>query len=159
MKPRSAAAIVLGIALACLGPWGCGDSDHPHAEDSHAAGGHAHEPKYGGKLIELGEHEGNVELVLDPAAGKLTLYVLDAHAENFVRLPLETISVTAEATDGPKTLVLKPVANPVTGETPGNTSQFEGVEEWLKTSPKLTGRIPELPVKSKTYRDIAFQLP
>lgn len=110
-------------------------------------------------MIELGDHEGNVELVFDSVAGKLTLYVLDAHAENFVRLPLQAIPVTADAPGGPKTLVLKPVPNPATGETPGNTSQFEGVEEWLKASPKVAGRIQELPVKSKTYRDIAFQLP
>ncbi|MBN8247777.1 MAG: hypothetical protein J0L84_10080, partial [Verrucomicrobia bacterium] len=81
MKHRPALLAALGIALSCLGPSGCREGDHDgHEGHSHAAGGHAHQPKYGGTLIELGEHEGNVELVFDAAAGRLSLYVLDAHA-------------------------------------------------------------------------------
>lgn len=157
MKRRSLLGALVAAVL-CLGPWGCGEPHSDHSGGSHPAGGHAHEPKYGGILVELGNHEGNVEVVLDPAAGRLTLYVLDAHAENFVRLPVSSIAVVADAPGGPRTLNLQPVANTATGEKAGDTSQFEVVEEWLKTSPTLTGRIQELPVRSKTYRDVAFQI-
>lgn len=160
MKHRPALLAALGIALLCLGPGGCREGEPAgHGADSHAAGGHAHQPKYGGRLIELGEHEGNVELVFDAATGRFSLYVLDAHAENFVRLPVPGITVSVEASGGPRSLTLLPVANTATGEAPGNTSQFEALADWLKGSPKLTGRIQELPVKSKVYRDISFQLP
>jgi hypothetical protein len=152
----TAVAVVLGLS-------GCGnheahDRDHA-ATDTHAAGGHAHQPKYGGQLVELGEHQGNLELVLDSTAGKLTLYCLDAHAENFVRLPLPSITLLAETPGGPQTLTLQPVGNAATGEKPGNSSQFEGTADWLKSTPAFKGRIPELTVKATTFRDVTFGLP
>lgn len=100
-----------------------------------------------------------MELVLDAPAGKLTLYSLDAHAGDFVRLPLMSITLTADTPGGIRTLVLQPVGNAATGEKPGDTSQFEVTADWLKTTPAFTGRISELTVKSRTYRDVAFALP
>ena len=148
--------IAVGLALVFAG---CKDS-HSHEESGqHPAGGHAHEAKYGGKLIELGDHEANLELVVDASAGKLTAYVLDAHAENFVRLPLDSITVVAKAGATDQTLVLKPVGNAATGEKPGDTSQFEASADWIKSTPTFSVVIRELPVKSKTYRDVQTTLP
>lgn len=157
MNPRSPlpALLALMVALGCGGCGGHGDADGH--EDGQAHAGHVHQPKYGGTLVELGRHEGNVEVLLDPAAGKFTLYVLDAHAENFVRIPARTVSLVAEVGGNSRELVLQAVGNAATGETPGNTSQFEGTADWLKSAPPLTGRIPELTVQSKTYRDVRFQ--
>lgn len=151
----------LTAAAVAAGTGGCGNRDDPGPAQvpAQSDGGHAHQPKYGGRLVELGEHQGNIELVLDPTAGKLTLYSLDAHAENFVRLPLTGITLVAETPGGNHTLVLQPVGNTVTGEKPGDTSQFEARADWLKSSPSFTARIPELTVKSRTYRDLAFRLP
>ncbi len=158
MNPRRSLLPLLLLALA-LGSGGCGGHDDADApEDGHAHAGHVHQPKYGGTLVEVGRHEGNVELLLDPAAGKLTLYVLDAHAENFVRIPARTVTLVADVGGGSRELVLQAAGNAATGETPGNTSQFEGTADWLKSAPPLTGRIPELTVQSKTHRDIRFQL-
>lgn len=146
----------MGLALVFAG---CRESHSPEESGQHAAGGHAHEAKYGGKLIELGDHEANVELVVDAASGKLTAYILDAHAENFVRLPLESITVVAKAGATDQTLVLKPVGNAATGEKPGDTSQFEASADWIKSTPAFSVVIRELPVKSKTYRDVQATLP
>jgi hypothetical protein len=159
MDRRHAILQVLLATVLILAAGGCGDDSHRDAASgAHSGAGHSHQPKYGGRLVELGHHEGNVELVLDSKAGRLTLYVLDAHAENFVRLPHSSITLLADAPGGTHALALKPVANAATGETPGDTSQFEIVDEWLKSAPSFSGKIPELTVRSKTYRDVPFQL-
>ena len=43
--------------------------------------------------MELGEHAYNLELVRDAEAGKLVAYVLDGHAENFIRIAAPSIEV------------------------------------------------------------------
>ena len=70
---------------------GCGEHDD-HAGHDHGKG-HAHTAPHGGTLVELGAHQGNVEFVRDAAGGKLTAYILDAHAENFVRVPLDAFTL------------------------------------------------------------------
>jgi hypothetical protein len=147
---QSCLALVATLALA-----GCQES-HDSADDDH---GHGHSPKYGGVLVELGDHEGNLEFVIDRPSGKLTAYVLDAHAENFVRLPIETFAVEAKVGDAAQTLTFTPVANVATGEKPGDTSQFEATAEWIKTSPGFSAKVVLLPMKEKVYRDVEFSLP
>ena len=56
-----------------------------HAGHNHSHG-HVHTAPHGGTLVELGNHAYNVELLRDPATGKLTAWILDAHAENFIRI-------------------------------------------------------------------------
>lgn len=148
-----------GLLAAALfaGAAGCGDAHGPDEDHDHA-GGHAHRPKYGGKLVELGDHEANLEFVLDPADGKLTAYVLDAHAENFIRLPVDSFVVVAVADGDERSLVFRPVGNAATGEKAGDTSQFEATADWLKSAGTFTATLVELPVKSKTYRDVQFSL-
>src|SRR5688500_19232769 len=43
-----------------------------------AAAHEPHDPKHGGRVLELGEHEGHLEVVHDRTAGTLTAYVYDA---------------------------------------------------------------------------------
>ncbi|MDP3069300.1 MAG: hypothetical protein Q8N18_03380 [Opitutaceae bacterium] len=142
------------FALAILA--GCGKSD-PHAGHNH--GGHAHTAPHGGLLVELGDHAANVELVRDDAAGKLTAYVLDGHAENFVRLAAPSITVTAYAAGQRQTVTLAAVANSATGETVGNTSQFEGAAPWLKDAGEFNGEIGALEIKGTKFAPAAFKLP
>ncbi len=147
---------LLTAALIAAVP-GCGDSHGPDDGHDHAES-HGHRPKYGGKLVELGDHEANLEFVLDPASGKLTAYVLDAHAENFVRLPVDSFVVVAVTGGAEQTLTFRPVGNAATGEQPGDTSQFEATADWLKSADTFTATLKELPVKSKIYRDVPFSL-
>ena len=126
--------------------------------DSSSGGGHAHKAPHGGTLLELGEHAYNLELVRDSAAGKLTVYVLDGHAEEFIRIAAPAIEATAFAAGGRQTLSLRAVANPVTGETVGNTSQFEGQADWLKSSASLNGEIGALEIRGTKFGPTAFQL-
>ncbi len=141
-------ALVLGFAS------GCG------RHDSHGggAGGHVHKAPHGGLLVEIGQHAYNVEFVRDADAGKLTAYILDGHAENFVRIAMPAIDLTAITGGEKKALKLTAVANPATGETVGNTSQFEAQADWLKKSGEFPGTISALEIKGTTFRDIAFYL-
>lgn len=145
------AAAVLAVALV-----GCGQSSSSgHDDHSH---GHAHSAKMGGQLVEVGDHQFNLELLRDPAAGMLTLWLLDAHAENFVRVPNESFTAVLNVGGREETLVLKAAANPATGERVGETAQFEAQADWLKTTNMLTGRLPELNLRGTVFTNVLFVL-
>ena len=148
-----AASLAAGLFLV-----GCGGDSSSDA-DGHSEGSHGHTSKYGGKLVELGRHEANLEFVFVPAEGRLTAYALDAHAENFVRLPIEGITVQVTVNGAEQTLVLRPIGNPATGEKPGDTSQFQGTADGLKAATRIEVLVKELPFKSKQFRDIRTTLP
>ncbi len=134
---------------------GCSKS----GSSGHSGGGHAHTAPHGGTLIELGEHAYNLELVRDAAAGKLTVYILDGHAENFVRIAAKEIEVVAIAGGQRRPLVLTAVANPATGETVGNTSQFTAEAEWLTAAPEFDGVLTRLEIRGAVYANVPFNFP
>jgi hypothetical protein len=135
---------------------GCSKSGSDHAGHDHH---HHHTAPHGGTLVELGDHLFNVELVRDAAAGKLSLYVLDAHAENFVRTALPGIALTVQAGAATHTLPLLPVANAATGETVGDTALYEATAAWLTTTATFTGEIPRLELKGRTFTNVKFSFP
>lgn len=141
-------ALLLWLSLA-----GCAKHD-----SSAAGGGHVHRAPHGGKLVELGQHAYNVELVRDTATGTLTAYLLDGHAENFIRIAAPAIEVTAFSGGQRRALALKAVANTVTGETVGNTSQFEAQADWLKSGGELNGEVNVSEIRGTKFGPAAFQL-
>ncbi|MCA9024506.1 MAG: hypothetical protein KDA86_04760 [Planctomycetaceae bacterium] len=92
---------------------------HVH-EDEH----HHHEAPHGGHLIELGDHLYNAEVVFEPNNERLVVYVLDAHAENTVAVPLEQIEFAVEGGE-PITLA----AEPQEGDAEGQASRFSATGE------------------------------
>ena len=120
---------------------------------------HHHTAPHGGTLIEVGEHQFALEFVRDAAAGTLTLYVLDAHAENFVRLPLKSVALTLDVKGRAESLTLAAVANELSGETVGDTAQFTAQAEWLKRDGEFAGRIAALEIRGTTFKDVAFTFP
>jgi hypothetical protein len=132
-------------------PGGEAHAGHNH---SHA---HVHTAPHGGTLVELGDHAFNVELLRDPATGKLTAWILDAHAENFVRIASPAIEVVAMPGGKFTPLSLAAVANPATGETVGSTSQFEVQADWLKTSGPFSG-IVTVEIRGTKFEKVAFAL-
>lgn len=122
------------------------------------SGGHVHKAPHGGTLVEVGDHAYNIELVRDAAAGKLTAYVLDGHAENFVRIKAPSIELIAITGGERKPLTLKAVANSITGETVGDTSQFEAQADWLKSTGVFAGTIPVIEIKGTPFRSVALQM-
>lgn len=106
-----------------------------------------------------GDEEYHLEFVLDAAAGKMQIYVLGAHMENFVRIPEESLGVTLKLSDRDETLTFKPVANSATGETAGDTSMFETHADWLKANKTFDAVLKQIAIKGKTYGNVAFNFP
>lgn len=127
---------------------------HDHAGHGHGSG-HAHKALMGGELVEVGAHQFNLEFKFDAARGVLQAWVLDAHAENFVRVAMASFEV--QEGDGPKrTIVLRALGNEITGEKPGDTSAFEGEAAWLKDVKHFDGVVKAVTVRGLEFRDIDF---
>lgn len=146
---RSFRTTLLAVSIGLLAA-GCGQGGE-HASE----GGHGHTAPHGGELVELGEHAYSLEFVIDREAGRLTAYVLDGHAENFIRSDLAGIPVMVND----QLLILLPVANVVTGETIGSTAQFEAGADWLKTPLALMLKIPALTLRGSTFPASEATLP
>ena len=141
---------VFALASVCLLlAAGCGQGG------GSSGGGHAHTAPHGGLLVEVGDHAYNLEFVLDREAGKLTAYVLDGNAENFIRTDLPGIVLTAND----RALTLVPVANAATGETVGSTAQFEAAADWLKAPGALAVKVPALTLRGNAFSAIEATVP
>lgn len=127
---------------------------HDHA--SH--GGHVHKAPHGGVLVEAGEHMYNIELLRDTATGTLTAWILDGHAEDFVRIAAPSIEVVTISGGQRRPLSLKAVANAATGETVGNTSQFQAQADWLKSGGEMAGTIETVEIKGTQFKTLGFHL-
>lgn len=152
----------LRLSLACLSLLAlsaCAKKDDHAGHDHSAHAAHVHTAPHGGTLVELGEHAFNLELVRDSAAGKLTAYVLDGHAEDFVRISAPSFSVTVTIAGAKQSLTLAAVANAATGEKVGATSQFEVTADWLKSPAALTGTIDSLTIRDHAFKSVPFTLP
>jgi len=154
MKPRFP-LWVLPLVLAFSAVLGGCSKSHNH---SAASGGHVHTAPHGGTLIEVGDHAYNLELVRDAAAGKLTVYILDGHAENFIRIAAPSIELVAIAGGERRPLTLQAVANPATGETVGNTSQFEAQADWLKSTAEFPGTVSAIDIRGTKFNNIAIYM-
>jgi hypothetical protein len=132
----------------------CGKKDHAHEKH----GEHTHVAPHGGTLVELGDHAYNLELVRNNEAGKLSAYVLDGHAEKFVRINTSAIELVAMPGGTFTRLSLKAIANPVTGETVGDTSQFEAQADWLKTAGEFAG-IVTAEIRGVKFEKVEYTLP
>ncbi len=156
---RFSPVVALSLVLVLSG---CGQkSDSGKAAPAAAAAHqhHEHVAPHGGTAVVLGHEEHHLELVVDAAAGKMTAYVMDGELEQFLRVPAPSLRITASIGGTEQVLELKAVANQATGERAGDTSQFEGTANWLKSNPSFDARLQELTVRGKTYRDVAFNFP
>lgn len=169
--------LLAAAVLAALSP-GCSDSQHDHshphsasgghgaADDGHAhgaepAGAHAHEHKapHGGTAVVLGKEEFHIEFLLDPAAGRLTAWILDSEMEKFIRINTPSFEVAVPGVAGGQLLVLKAVENTATGEKTGDSSQFEAQAEWLKSTPQFEAKLRNISIRGNSYQDVPFHFP
>lgn len=172
---RSGAIACCGMALATLvALGGCSkpheESTHTHDESGHAGEhehevGHAHTAPHEGTLISLGDHFAHIELLVDPKEGKATAYLLDGEAEKPVRTAQREIVI--EICDiGPDVhpqtkgeMLLHAVSNPLTGETEGDSSQFEGTSDLLKMGDHFKGTIRGITVRGQEINVVEFAHP
>lgn len=117
--------------------------------------GHQHQAPHGGMLVELGDHFANLEIVFDASTGSMTAYVLDGHADGPVRIEQKEIVLQFRGF----TVALQAVGSPLTGETPGNSSQFEARSENLKGLQAFEATIVKIAVKGSALVDVPFSYP
>ncbi len=155
MKTFPAGSLVT-LAAASLLLAGCGQEVHVHSQ---ASGGHKHASPHGGVAVELGDHQFHLDFLHDPAAGTLTAWVMDAHAENFVRVALPALNVQVATDSQTNALALLPVANLSTGETTNETSQFRAEAPWLKDLRRFNGLIDTVEIRGRKFSGIRFTYP
>ena len=148
-------SFLIALTSLLLGACGSDHGGHGHSPDS---GTHVHSALNGGMLVEVGAHGAgyNLELCLHDE-GFLQIYVLDAHAEGFVRIAQPTIEVIIPDANGTQqTLVCDAMADPVTGETVGDSALFTSVKRIGDQLP-LKGMIPSIQILSQSYENISFE--
>lgn len=148
-----------GVALAASAALvGCsksvdaeGDHDHEH--------GHAHDPKFGGELVEIGEHFANLEVVHDAETGGLTIYSLDAHAENMAKAPEESLAVSIHG-DGmdPFDLTLASDVSELRKNALGSSSMFVAQSDALKGLAHFHGTVAAVTLRGKEFKDVEFMV-
>ncbi len=154
MSRRLSAALGLVALLLTVG---CTKKEAPTHDHGHAH--HEHLAPHGGTAVVLGRELYHLEFVRDAATGRLTAYILDGEMEKFIRLSAASFEITATVNGQPTLLVLKPVANPATGETVGDTAQFETQADWLKTTATFDAVISRLEIRGTVFTAVAFNFP
>lgn len=131
---------------------------HDHGEHDHAHR-HEHKPPHGGAAVVLGDELYHLEVVLDQTTGFVQAYVMDAEFENFVRCSAPALRLRIQSGLSVEVLTLKPVANPITGETEQATSLFEGKAEWLKGRASFDAELEEIIVSGTRFAGVKFKYP
>ena len=164
MKTQKTLLIWTAILSIVIAQFGCEKKEEQHHEqgETHTTDAHhEHTAPHGGTLVVFGDEFAHIELVLDQTTGKLTGYVLDGEAEKSVRLPQETVElkIHREDTGADFTLQLSGVANVLTGETKGDTSEFAAQSDALKGISEFHAEITSISIKGQTFTDIDFEFP
>jgi hypothetical protein len=129
------------------------------ASKSSGSEGHEHTAPHGGALVELGEEFAHLEIVLAASTGTLTAYALDGEAEQAVRLAQPDIELVVMKDGSSVKLTLQPVANELTGERAGDTSQFTVTSPDLRQVARFEGRVQTVNIRGQEFRDVSFRFP
>jgi hypothetical protein len=120
---------------------------------------HEHHAPHGGTPVVLGNEAYHLELVLDPAAGKLQAFVLDGEMENFIRSTAPSFEVLATVAGKSDPLLFVAIADSATGEKIGDTALFEATAPWLKTTRTFDGVLTKLEIRGTTFTAVPFNFP
>jgi hypothetical protein len=129
------------------------------AKAQEKGGKHEHKPPHNGTLVVFGNEFAHLELVLDPATGTLDGYLLDGEAENPIRAVEKSVALKLKTGASVFELTLRPVENKLTGETVGDTSQFQGQADGLKGLKEFDGWVGNVLVKGKVFNNVWFNFP
>lgn len=153
IPPMKLAVAIATFVLLLLA--GCAKPEDARSPAAHP-GDHQHAAPHGGVLVELGNHEANLEFRFDAGRGVMQAWVLDGHAENFVRIAQRSIEVEAVSGGRGRLLDFVAVADSLTGETAGDTALFEADAPWLREAKAFDGRVKAITVRGKSHQDVAF---
>jgi hypothetical protein len=112
---------------------------------------------HGGVLVTAGDDFAHVEMVFDSKSGTLTAYILDGEAEEVV--PLKQPILVVRLMNPAKTLKLKAVISPLSGEKSGETSSYAVTDPSLKGTIHIQGVLVWININGQIFRDLAFQFP
>lgn len=143
-----------GIALAAV--VGCARRDTSTAA---ASAPHEHHAPHGGTAVVLGEEACHLELLLDPATGRLGAWILDGELENFIRIAAPGLELTVTMAGQTRPLTLRAIASSATGETVGDTSYFEAQADWLRGVTRFDGELARIEVRGSAYTAVKFNFP
>ena len=139
--------MALGLAVA----WAAGGVAAVAAQPTAKKGGHAHahptEGPHHGSLIELGREDYHAELVHDPAADTVTIYVLDGAAHEAV--PIDAEQLTLNLVVGGKPQQFQLAAQPQSSDPEGMSSAFGCVSKPMCEALHAKGTTGRLNVKIK----------
>lgn len=153
-----AAATVVAVAACSGGEAAHGEHDgHEHAEGE----GHVHSAKFGGTLVELGEHFANIELTHDAEAGTVRLYTYDGHAETSKRSSTEApvLTIKPHGDEVGFQVTLDPRVNETSGEKVGDSSLFTGQHDSIKGLDHFMVTLAEISIMGETFKDVEFLHP
>jgi hypothetical protein len=120
---------------------------------------HEHKPPHGGTPVVLGHETYHLELVRDATTGTLSAYVLDGEMEKFIRVPAPSFEVVATVAGQRRPLTFHAVANPATGETVGDTSQFDAQADWVKNESAFDAVLTALEIRGTKFENVVFNFP
>lgn len=123
---------------------------------------HEHHAPHKGSLQVLGEEFSHYELVLEPGSGRLTIYVLDGEAEKPVRVKQKQLTFKLAPRGSkakPVTVFAKAVANELTGEELGDSSEFEAIVPALKGAKAFDGVLVLGQVKGQSFKNLKIKHP
>lgn len=169
MKIQRTLLIWMSMLSIIIAQLGCEKkSEHDHTQHDHTQdeqheinAHHEHTAPHGGTLVVLGDEFAHIEFVLDQTEGKLTGYVLDGEAEKSVRLSQKTVELKIHREDSQSdfTLQLLGITNVLTGETEGDTSQFEVQSDALQGVSEFQAEITSVDIKGQVFTHIDFDFP
>lgn len=160
--------LVLGVISCICFAWiGCSQkvTGNASAPATAPVPKHEHKPPHHGTLVVLGKEFSHVEMVLDPESGKLSAYALDGEAENPVKLAQKemVLQITMTNSDGGGkkhfTMKLVAVPNTLTGETVGDTSEFDGQSDSLKGVKDFDAVLTDITIRGSEFKDTVFNFP
>ncbi len=149
---RFRSSLVLGSLLVFLSA--CTD-DHDHNGDGDHGGEHAHGPTHGGQHVEFGEDFAFLELKLNEDTGELQAWAKGAHANPGLRLKQTAIEIAVKDAE-PFTVTLQAQADPLSGETPGDSSKFRGQSERLRGMDAFDATIVEIELRGMAFKEHEF---
>ena len=105
--------------------------------------------------MELGEEAAHLEVLWNTENGKMVVYCIDGECERPLRTTQKQLNLKVDG----ETFVLQAVANPLTGETVGDSSEFEGEFPALKSRAKWEGKFAEITLQGQVYKNLDFDYP
>ena len=98
-----------------------------------------------------------MELLHDPATGELSAWAFDGELEHSIRLSMEHVRVRVDGVSEPLTLI--PRANPLTGESVGDTSEYGGWFPELRDRESFHGTVLAIAVRERAFVGLDFGYP